>query len=346
MNKPKLYLHIGLPKTGTSFIQASFGKQRKKLIKQGILYPEAGIYGSGHSAFGAALLDEDLRSVFFRSNLFGNTEPPENVRDDILFEMGLRGRQIKTVILSAESLPMLNQARIEFLSELFLPYFDVQVVAFLRRQDILAESLRAQAYRANQAFYVPEDTLNKYNINYCFITILRRWSEVFGKPNITIAEYPEKNSSDKLVDRMMSVFKLPISAMPKDRLINQALGRDALEYIHFFTRLTYGGDDYFRALKGIIAVENKIPSDEKYRYFFSPQIREEIIAVHDPSNKEIEEEFGCSLFRGPIADPGDSPWEPYPGLTDDKKAKFDKVLKKYSPDSLIPDGPIDRGYTV
>lgn len=45
-----LFLHIGLPKTGTTLIQTYCAQNRKVLARHGILYPKAGLPGLGRFA--------------------------------------------------------------------------------------------------------------------------------------------------------------------------------------------------------------------------------------------------------------------------------------------------------
>ncbi|HVX35469.1 MAG TPA: hypothetical protein VHC71_04540, partial [Hyphomicrobium sp.] len=48
MAESSCYIHIGAPKTGSTFLQRVFYDNRGELRTRGLLYPEANIRGFGH----------------------------------------------------------------------------------------------------------------------------------------------------------------------------------------------------------------------------------------------------------------------------------------------------------
>ena len=61
--KPKLYIHIGFPKTGSSTIQKFLNLNRKQLVKEGICYPEplCGPLLQGHEGH-MSMVEADAKS--------------------------------------------------------------------------------------------------------------------------------------------------------------------------------------------------------------------------------------------------------------------------------------------
>jgi len=339
MKKPILYLHIGTPKTGTTFVQETFGRRRDELLRHGILYPHAGIFGSGHASFAVEFVSDEYRAEQNASNILDTSSTPENIRDDILYEMGVAGRAINSVIVSAEVLAHATQSNINKLNNLFFDYFDIEVVLFLRRQDMAAESLRAQNYKVNYADFLVNELLFINNADYS-------WNTVFVKSKLNIYEYADGASSTTLPERIIKAFNLPKSFVLKNSQLNKKLGRDLLEYIHFYTHLIYDTGHYFECLEHLQKVEQENPSNDLYRYFYSPETHKEIMALHKEGNQMIEKQYGCKLFRDPQTRVPDFAWKPYPGLPKEKKELFDEVLKQYYPDANIINEPIDRGYEI
>ena len=54
-------LHIGLPKTGTTSLQAALSENRESLLRHGVVYPETGLNGNGKhkGLLNAVLTDVD-----------------------------------------------------------------------------------------------------------------------------------------------------------------------------------------------------------------------------------------------------------------------------------------------
>ena len=252
MSKIKLVIHIGLPKTGTSFIQSTLLRFKSELSNYGILYPSAGLHGSGHAGFGTGFVERKMKSVLADSNIFNTENDPYRVRDDILYEVACASRKVEKVLLSSESFTLADPVNIKRLHALFAPYFSVNIVVFLRRQDIYAESSRAQAYRVNESGFNPLRLLDEQNRHLNFEEILHNWETVFGQQNIRVIEYPENGS---LQPQIYKAFGLPTKLTFGEQNVNVKLGRDLLEFIHFYTRLRYGTEEYFRVLSELELVE-------------------------------------------------------------------------------------------
>jgi hypothetical protein len=140
-----LYLHIGMPKTGTTAIQHFLTGNRAKLAAQGVLYPAGGTVRAGHHILGAA--------VFPR-----RAAPLEGVPREVALERAMTAilseidaARPRTVILSTEFLwGNLPAAKI---GRLLGPLkgLRIHVVPYLRRQDLFAQSLYMQAVKGGHA---------------------------------------------------------------------------------------------------------------------------------------------------------------------------------------------------
>jgi hypothetical protein len=141
----ELYFHIGSPKTGTTAIQHLLTDNREKLASQGVLYPVAATLKAAHHMLGAAVfpgrgarLAGVPRDVAFQDAVSG-----------LLAEM--EAAQPKRVIISTEYFwGDLSPNKIRRLLEPFKDW-NIHILAYLRRQDLFAQSLYLQAVKSGYA---------------------------------------------------------------------------------------------------------------------------------------------------------------------------------------------------
>ncbi len=66
-DRPVLYLHVGLPKTGTSAIQNFLFQNNKILQEQGVFYPDFVTHWSQHVPLAKAILSPIFPDAHFNS---------------------------------------------------------------------------------------------------------------------------------------------------------------------------------------------------------------------------------------------------------------------------------------
>ena len=168
----RLFLHVGLHKTGTTAVQKFLASNAATLAEQGVLYPSAGREKSAHHLIG--------RDLWLHSGQEGTLLPlVEELRDSSL----------GNAIVSSEHLEYLSSdAQFECLRNHLEP-FDVRIVVYLRRQDHFLASSYAQDVKVNgftcdiETYY--RDTLERYDYG----EILARWAAVFGPENLIVRPY-------------------------------------------------------------------------------------------------------------------------------------------------------------
>ncbi|MFN6998800.1 MAG: hypothetical protein ACK4ST_02040, partial [Elioraea tepidiphila] len=169
----RLFIHIGAPKTGSTAIQHFLADERAALLRHGILYPAAATIGKAHHAIGAAIFPG-------RAGRLGGV-PRDAALARALADVHaeIERHQPTTVILSTEYLwGVLSPDRIRRLLAAF-PDWRVHVVAYLRRQDLLAQSLYIQAVKAGHAggFHEwLEHSQAGSKAPFDFFRVLRSWS--------------------------------------------------------------------------------------------------------------------------------------------------------------------------
>ncbi len=135
--KKRLIAHIGTHKTGSTSIQKALYESRAQLRAAGILFPstDRGPRPSKHHSVNtaakgrdAALADAEYKALMDEFNASG----------------------CSTMIVSAEGLSAPNPAVPEFFKR-FADDFDIEVICYLRRQDLFVESLYNQMLRDPEA---------------------------------------------------------------------------------------------------------------------------------------------------------------------------------------------------
>lgn len=130
--RPRLIIHLGATKTGSTFVQHILDDSRPALLRKGIWYPEVGLFWqadrphkqAGHAQFADEALNGGQK---LRNHLLGGLD-------------AMQGR-IHTIILSSEAffLDTESSKLVEHFHD-----FDVEMLVYLRRQDEWANSQYAE----------------------------------------------------------------------------------------------------------------------------------------------------------------------------------------------------------
>lgn len=177
MSKPKVILHIGTHKTGSSALQSFFRRNFEILSSKGFTWiNDSYLWGK----IGAAPEDEISSDYIeaIQKQIYETAESTQN-----------------TLILSSEAFSgdvyrAYNNAR--FSAETLKKILDqcsVQVVLYLRRQDIFYESWYIQKIQEGQTYSFNDfcQILDFRNINW--EPIVRHFTEAFGASQVTVRLY-------------------------------------------------------------------------------------------------------------------------------------------------------------
>jgi hypothetical protein len=134
--RPRLVLHIGSHKTGTTSIQQALHKARAAMARHGVLYPDTrreplSLRPKHSSVYHAAARQDDVTKQARERSL-------------LIDEFAASGAH--TLLLSAEGLSEPNPRIARFFIE-WRSAFDIDIVLFVRRQDLFVESLYSQLVR-------------------------------------------------------------------------------------------------------------------------------------------------------------------------------------------------------
>jgi hypothetical protein len=242
--KPDLILHIGTEKTGTTTIQEFLHLNRKLLAKHGIYFPKS-IGMRNHRPLATYCLSEERNDTFLRMNNLTETKQREKWKEDLIHqfenELSSLNPEIKQVVISSEHFSSLlkKPAEIESLKlQLDKWFINMQVLVYLRRQDLLTVSTYSTACRAGIVSdnILPNPATLRPFVNYR--QLLGKWSRVFGIGSIHPAVF-EKTSfyHNDLLSDFIRRCGLPANldyTIPENK--NQSLSETAQEAAQLFNR--------------------------------------------------------------------------------------------------------------
>ncbi|MEL7342883.1 MAG: hypothetical protein AAGM67_20530, partial [Bacteroidota bacterium] len=128
-----LYLHIGTHKTGSTAIQQTLANNRTLLLNNGYLYPESATIGYGHHQLPSAISGEHSTKFAARAE--------DNSLATLLDE--LNATPTPNIIISSENFCRLSANEIHKVKKTFAS-FHIEIIVYLRRQDLLLQSLWIQ----------------------------------------------------------------------------------------------------------------------------------------------------------------------------------------------------------
>lgn len=194
-----LYIHIGMPKTGTTAIQNFLMDNAERLQKNGLCFPYIDLKMS-------------KEKYKFRRNgnflVYRSTEPTEEEREKRnkeIFQKGFeilaeKAKEYENILISDEAIWYRQNENADFWEEV-LEAADkincqVKVIAYLRRQDLYAQAMWNQNIkfypRITMGFeeYIRRNKLKNHNLNY--YEKLSEIAQKTGKENLIVRRYEKE----------------------------------------------------------------------------------------------------------------------------------------------------------
>ena len=187
-----LYLHVGMHKTGTTFLQLTLARNRHRLLKHGVNYPKI---QSSYRESGAHLsLVESIE--------LGNIDSATNL-------VSKSFKKADRVLLSSErwtpSLRRFPDRFIQWFTDIQQRGHEIRVILYIRRQDLYALSNYRACVR-NPLFDRSSLTYQEFIMqrarHFNYLNTLRLWQQVIGKENLYVRpfERTQWHSGDLLSD--------------------------------------------------------------------------------------------------------------------------------------------------
>lgn len=302
--KPRLYLHIGTPKTGTTAIQNFLPLNKKLLEEKGFCFPDFGYRFYGVNQY------RNAHFMVHRKICKPEREAEIRKAEDERFYEGLdRIKELAdffpNIIMSDENIWNGYKNRENFWqvlkSALSERGIDLKVIVYLRRQDLVVESYYAQRVKikVSDEFenYLDSEDIAYFKLDY--YTQLKEIEQAIGKENIIVRVYEKKQyegNGNTLISDFLNTLGLELDEryVSSDIVVNTRLQGKYLEIKRIFN-----GIDIFRTRKDNWAArylkicqdeEEKIKGSLKCDYFTYEQ-RAAFLEKYKEGNQAIAREY-------------------------------------------------------
>lgn len=210
--RKKIFLHIGLPKTGTSYIQSIFESGREFFRRSGVYYPRSGshplFHDTGQHLLAIALMIDRWEELQLQISI-----------DDVQESWGqleteLQMVECKNILISSEwfAFDVHHPDHLRKIKSFFCNY-DVYIVLVLR--DIVDFVSSVYAQRVRDGFggtVVDYIALAWENLNWR--TVGRRWANIFGEDHIVYLDYEDLRKHGLLKSFTTILFNEPLTPEP------------------------------------------------------------------------------------------------------------------------------------
>ena len=318
IKKQKIYIHIGMPKTGSSAIQAFLALNECYLRNHGFSYPN-------HTGFKQAFQTS-------AGNVADMAKWIENKNDQAINNI-LNMNSTKNIILSSEILfkSLMNDPK-KF--KQYLQGRDYKIICYVREFTDLIESCINQQIKNHYCI----DYTNVDNIatNFDYYSCLLNAETYINKKNIIVKKYGSEffYKGNIYADFMNTLgLELDDSVIYPEKTVNPSLNRDALEFRIILNKSFFGKEDIklkyrLNGVLGKYSVESRLDTHSKKRYLLlGPKVRECINSKY----MKIEAEFVTKFFtdqRISLFKAKPYNYKKYIGLSIDKLSKILFFIKK------------------
>jgi len=299
----KLYIHIGVHKTGSTMIQSNLLRCNSLLRRENIIYlPIRGLFKPLMfiDRKDVKLIDEikkKLRVIVSAYKKNENTKfiiSTEQLSGDPGFITDSWTSGYINSRLIAESLKEITNG------------FDVKIIVYLRRQDLLVESLYTQKIKegGSESFnnFISNFSVKSFDWEY----FLSHYSEYFNKENIFIRKYDKSYLPNKssLIDDFSSIINSEyLIQNSESKLINKGYNRDALEIALLLNE--HLSMEKRVELRALLQDSSTRGVHDKYNFFTFTQ-RNEFLKKYEDSNIKVSDKYfnkpEVNLFSYPIKD--------------------------------------------
>jgi hypothetical protein len=284
--KPRLIVHIGTPKTGTSSIQKSLFDARGRLRAEAKVHyasTDRGNVHTKHISVTRACMSSDANkhALEFR----GLMEDFERSGCEVM-------------IVSEEELSQ-QKERISHFFKRFVPHFDLHVICYLRRQDYFIESLYNQVMRMKSYQGIPpiiefwRDERIRERLNYH--RLLTWWQDVPAK--VTALDFSAAVKEDGLLPSFMRAAELEDFGELPDKSANTSSDMRLMLTLCMLSKYKVE-NDHQRLIQGLTRSARSLELRgvlKPLKHTLGSVERELLIDSCDVINEALEEDFGVTF---------------------------------------------------
>ena len=296
MKMKRIYLHVGLPKTGTSYLQNWLNGNRSLLRNKNIWIPSKPLYPH---RVAVEFITNSVRAA--RSDVVSIKHISyEEARRDLAD--ALASSEYESGIISSEYFFECEPGNLDPLRA-ELSNLEVIIVLFLRRQDRIIESgfnQEVKAMRQKASLSRP-----RYFERLDWLRLYKKWSDGFGRDKIRLVNYDEVSKKNRLLPEFLRVTELPdsimVGAQELPHLQNESLPANLLEFKRLSNEVDFPELQYWL----FDAIKMGVPAPP---FRLTPEIACQHLSFYAESNAELSR----------ILDPSGSselfpPYEQMPG---------------------------------
>lgn len=299
---PTLYLHIGMPKTGTSYIQKFLRTNASVLKTKNYVFPFfpriQNILPQRNARF--------LIHVFRDENGKVDSKTMQEVWDNNFEYISKLFNEYDNMILSEESIWSLRKKNDKFWkklkNELDSRGIDCKVVAYLRRQDLFEQSHWVQKVQEYETCSFKEYINGVSTDRLDYYTRLNDIAKFMGKENIIVRVYEKQQwggTQKNLISDFFQTVGLELTdefVPPERSVINISLSGKYLAFKHYMNRYPerkakdYKKDCLYMAL-GDLTYRNASNTNYSKNVFLSQEETLEYLAKFKEENEKVAREY-------------------------------------------------------
>ena len=279
----KVFLHIGLHKTGSTTIQAFLHQNCNELGNFGYLYPKTGVMPEGKAHHNLVwLLKNDTRA-----NLsFGTWKE--------LYEE-IETTNFDNIIITSEDFGSSNKTTINTINSLKteLQSYEVKIIVYIRRQDRRLESQYTQ--------HIKQGTYNGNILSFCrkrkadsnYYKLLESWKQAFGINNLIVRPLDKVQIPNISHDFLKIIGITNLSCFDEVENQNIRPGIKTLEVLRLVNKIYKNKPQKERRkyLNKIAWYTQKYWSEERSYRLLSYSEALKILELYKQSNQAVAQEY-------------------------------------------------------
>jgi hypothetical protein len=277
------YIHIGMPKTGTTFLQRALRQKSQELRAAGVVYPDPLIW-MGVSSEASSTHHFLAHAIQGRRRRYTPSADFSLLADYVAALKAEIAEGGGTGIVSSEDLAGFKAPEIRKLREHFPE--NTKILVYLRRQDAWFDSLYGQFLKVGRKTTV-EQMVEDESRRLDYAGFLGPWAQAFGTENIAVRVYEGLQGTDLWRDLLLGLDRPEAAALSPDfERANESL---SFELTMFLKALNIYGEqtDMRRMFEGL---SRHFPNRPGLKYLTAEQAQA-LLERHAEGNRAVAETY-------------------------------------------------------